>query len=280
MPRVSSHCLDSNTGKKLWQRSLNQDYGAQEGRFPVASSPLLESDRLILNVGGTAGDSGIVALDKRTGQTLWTATEHGGSRIATPVAATLHGRRVVFVFTKEGLVSLEPGSGRVGWSIPFRREERRQGQCHVARGVRGPGIRVRLFAGQPLRQGVAGRHRHGLWRDLRRPGQPVQQPGVPGRIRVWVFHHPPRLPLRGFGHGPSAVGLAVELGAGPRWRLAAASFCWATVAPGIAGHRFERTTCCAHDGSAHRGRPLLHRPGVAPRLARTGGRKRSWPVST
>lgn len=113
------HCLDLKTGQPLWQRSLNSDYQVAEREFPVGGSPLLEWDRLILNVGGTVARSGIVALDKRSGKTLWTATDQGAS-FATPLAATIHGRRHVFVFTAEGLVSLDPATGRVWWSFPFR----------------------------------------------------------------------------------------------------------------------------------------------------------------
>jgi outer membrane protein assembly factor BamB len=117
-------CLDAATGERLWHRSLNDEYQATlEGFFPVAASPLLEGDRLILNVGGKESAAGIVALDARTGQTLWTATADGAGH-ATPVAATIHSRRYVFVFTADGLVSLDPADGRVCWSIPFRARNR------------------------------------------------------------------------------------------------------------------------------------------------------------
>lgn len=114
-------CLDAATGQPLWHRSLNEEYQARhEGcLFPVAASPLLEADRLILNVGGKESGAGIVALDVQTGQTRWTATQDGAG-YATPVAATLHGRRYVFVFTADALVSLDPADGRVWWRIPFR----------------------------------------------------------------------------------------------------------------------------------------------------------------
>jgi outer membrane protein assembly factor BamB len=117
-------CLDAATGEPLWHRALNEEYQVhQEGFFPVASSPLLDGDRLILNVGGKASGAGVVAIDTQRGQTLWTATEDGAS-YATPVAATIHGRRYVFVFTDNGLAALDPSDGRVWWSIPFRARNR------------------------------------------------------------------------------------------------------------------------------------------------------------
>ncbi len=112
------YCLAMEDGRKLWERSLAKQYHVEPGMFAVAVSPLVENDRLILNIGGVKTGAGIVAIDKNTGQTLWTATNHGAS-YASACAATIHGQRYVFVFTRDGLVALDPASGHVWWCIPF-----------------------------------------------------------------------------------------------------------------------------------------------------------------
>jgi outer membrane protein assembly factor BamB len=111
------HCLDRRDGKPRWRRALHDDFDVPADPFGTPASPLLEGDRLILNLGGRPG-AGIIALDKRTGDTLWTATDDEAG-YATPTPGAIHGRRYVFVFTRSGLVALEP-AGRVAWSIPFR----------------------------------------------------------------------------------------------------------------------------------------------------------------
>jgi len=111
-------CLDG-AGSPLWQRSIAREYHVPEALFGVGGSPLLEGDQLIINLGGTEPAAGIIAIDKHTGRTLWTATDHRAS-YSTPVAATIHRRRMVFVLTDDGLVALDPANGRVFWSIPFR----------------------------------------------------------------------------------------------------------------------------------------------------------------
>jgi outer membrane protein assembly factor BamB len=113
------HCLDLADGALFWHRSLSREYAVAPGLFPVASSPLVLEDRIVLNVGGQAMGAGIVVLDKATGATLWTATDRGAS-CATPRAATIHGQRHVFVLTAESLVSLDPADGRVRWDVPFQ----------------------------------------------------------------------------------------------------------------------------------------------------------------
>ena len=111
------HCLDLESGKKIWARSLNRDYQVPKGFFGVATSPILEGNLLLLNVGGK--EAGIVALDKDSGQEVWRATDHQAS-YSSPVAATFHGKRRVAFFTREGIVLLDPANGKVDYSKHWR----------------------------------------------------------------------------------------------------------------------------------------------------------------
>jgi outer membrane protein assembly factor BamB len=112
------HCLDLESGKKLWDRDVNGDYGVSKAYFGVGTSPLLEGNRLLVNVGGHPG-AGIVAFDKDTGKEVWKATNHDAS-YSSPVAATIGGTRYVLFLTREGLVGLDPASGAVRFSKRWR----------------------------------------------------------------------------------------------------------------------------------------------------------------
>jgi outer membrane protein assembly factor BamB len=104
-------CLNLEDGKKVWQRALLEDYSLVErSYFGVGTSPLVEGDRVLVNVG--ARGAGIVAFDRNTGAEVWKATSQGAS-YASPVAATLDGVRQVLFFTREGFVSLDPATGDV-----------------------------------------------------------------------------------------------------------------------------------------------------------------------
>jgi outer membrane protein assembly factor BamB len=111
------HCLELKTGKKIWDRSLQTEYSAPKGFFGVATSPLVEGNLLLVNVGGK--EAGIVAFDKDTGREVWKATKDAAS-YSSPVAATLDGARTVIFFTREGIVLLDPQNGRVRYSKRWR----------------------------------------------------------------------------------------------------------------------------------------------------------------
>lgn len=111
------HCLDLATGKKIWGRKLGEDYALRETFFGIGTSPLLEGDRLLINVG--ADKAGIVAFNKDDGKEVWKATSDEAS-YASPVAATIDGVRQVLFFTRQGLVSLDPANGAVRFTHRWR----------------------------------------------------------------------------------------------------------------------------------------------------------------
>jgi outer membrane protein assembly factor BamB len=111
------HCLDLATGKKVWQRALNDDYQAAKGFFGVATSPVLEGDLLLVNIGGK--NAGIVALNKDTGKEVWKATKDAAS-YSSPVVATIHGERRALFLTRQGVVVLDPANGTVLFTKRWR----------------------------------------------------------------------------------------------------------------------------------------------------------------
>lgn len=110
--------LNLEDGSELWHRDVHEDYQVELEVWPVSASPVIEGDLLIVNAGGRKANAGIVAFDKRTGETVWTATEDGLS-CSTPRLATIHDKRFLFVWTADALVSLNPEDGHVYWRIPF-----------------------------------------------------------------------------------------------------------------------------------------------------------------
>ncbi len=131
-PEGMLHCLRVVDGALVWKRDTASDFHVVQNFFGAGSAPVVEGDLLIAQVGGsppgspsigTGGvrglDSGIVAFDKRTGEERYRVTDELAS-YASPVTATIGGRRWGFVFARGGLVGFEPATGKVDFRFPWR----------------------------------------------------------------------------------------------------------------------------------------------------------------
>jgi outer membrane protein assembly factor BamB len=112
------HCLQFAGGGKIWSLDTHKQFGVSKGFFGAAGSPLVEGQRIFLNVGGEQG-AGLVALDKDTGRLLWKATDDDAS-YASPILASFGGKPHLLAFTRAGAVGADPASGQVYFSFPWR----------------------------------------------------------------------------------------------------------------------------------------------------------------
>lgn len=108
-------CLDFAKGDKIWSRDLAADYPFRKGFFGVGASPLVDADRVFVNVG--AKGAGIVAFDAKSGKELWKATNDRAG-YSTPTIAAIGGRKRLLFVTRDNLLVLDPSDG----SIAHRRE--------------------------------------------------------------------------------------------------------------------------------------------------------------
>lgn len=111
------HGIDLATGKMLWSSDTRKVFDAPKGYFGVASSPVVDANRVLVNVGGKQG--GIVAFDAASGKTLWTATSDEASYSA-PIVADIDKQHTAVFFTRTGLVALDPASGKVRYQYRWR----------------------------------------------------------------------------------------------------------------------------------------------------------------
>jgi outer membrane protein assembly factor BamB len=111
-------CYDLATGKRLWLHETHREFDAAEGYFGAGSSPLIESGRVIVNVGGRDQKASLVAFALEGGEVLWKAVADDAS-YSSPVAATVGGSRTVIALTRLKCVALDPATGAVQFEFPF-----------------------------------------------------------------------------------------------------------------------------------------------------------------
>ena len=114
------HGIDFATGKMLWSVDTRKVFEAPKGYFGVASSPVVDGTRVLVNVGGTKG--GIVAFDAASGKTLWTATADEPSYSA-PIVADIGGQHTGVFFTRTGLVAARSSERQGALSISLARAQ-------------------------------------------------------------------------------------------------------------------------------------------------------------
>ena len=115
-------CLDFETGERVWQRRVNDEYKVPPGFFGAGCAPIVEGDLVLLNLGGPDG-AGIVAFKTDTGETAWRVSNDTAS-YSTPIVGTVHGERLAIFHTGDGLLVVEAESGTIRFTYPFRSRTR------------------------------------------------------------------------------------------------------------------------------------------------------------
>ena len=119
-------CLRLDNGDTVWSRNVVDDFGTSPGFFGIGTSPLIDGDYLIVNVGAADGGS-VIAFDKSTGRTAWRCGSNWGASYASPVPADFGENHRICVFAggddrppTGGLLVIDPAKGAVDARFPFR----------------------------------------------------------------------------------------------------------------------------------------------------------------
>ncbi len=129
------HCLNADSGKPVWKIDTRQEFGVVQNFFGVGSTPVIEDDLLIVQIGGSPPGSkdedfadlkgngaGVVAFDKATGKIRYKISDELAS-YSSPTLATIDGRRWCFVLARGGLIGFEPKTGKPDFHFPWRAKD-------------------------------------------------------------------------------------------------------------------------------------------------------------
>jgi outer membrane protein assembly factor BamB len=112
-------CYDFE-GKPLWRRDLGQF----DSELGLASSPIIHEGKVILicdhdGTRFTSFDSFLIAVDCKTGETVWKTERHGLERSwSTPVVVPgLNGKPELIVSAQEHVRAYDPQNGKELWRV-------------------------------------------------------------------------------------------------------------------------------------------------------------------
>jgi len=103
--------LDPATGKVAWQQDLKAVAGREAPMWGFAGSPLVIRSNVIVWAGGKEG-KGLLAFDVETGALRWSAPA-GDHSYASPQLNVIAGEELVLMLSNDGLVLVEPATGKV-----------------------------------------------------------------------------------------------------------------------------------------------------------------------
>ncbi len=108
-------CCDSATGKELWRKSFQKDFGGKHGAWEFTESPLVDGDKLVCTPGGN--DATMVALNKLTGEVIWKGAVPGGDTAgySSIVISEAAGIRQYVQLMANGLVGFAAADGKLLW---------------------------------------------------------------------------------------------------------------------------------------------------------------------
>ena len=168
-----------------WTPGPNSDRARDSSARPV---PRWSGTGPFSSMWGAKG-AGVVAFDADTGRTLWKATDDEAG-YSSPVHASIGGKPRIISFTRNGVVTLDPASGRVGFRVRWRSRSRASVNAAAPLIV---GDQIFVSASYSTGALLLGRRRRVARKDLdlrRRPQQPLRHQRLPGRLSL-RFSRPP-----------------------------------------------------------------------------------------
>ncbi|MHC4131074.1 MAG: PQQ-binding-like beta-propeller repeat protein [Planctomycetota bacterium] len=109
-------CMDAKTGEAVWQVNVLDKFNSKTPRWALAESLLIDGDNVISCPGGPK--TCMAALDKKTGETVWTAP--GLDELAgysTAVITECDGLRIIITLTSKAIIGVNADTGELLWHV-------------------------------------------------------------------------------------------------------------------------------------------------------------------
>ena len=115
-------CLNKSDGKMRWSVNAQEKYQGEIHRWGVAESPLVIDNMVIYTTGGNK--TSVIALNKMTGEEIWTTESVGGSRTyVSPVIYQHENIRLIVASTADYIIGIMPENGEISWKYTYLPED-------------------------------------------------------------------------------------------------------------------------------------------------------------
>ena len=112
------NCLDARTGNLIWGKNILEEFNHSVPKWAKSCSPLVVDEKVIVTLGSKA-EKNLAAFAVDTGELVWRSGDYPSS-YASPVVATLAGKRQVVAIQQKAVAGFEIETGNELWSFPIK----------------------------------------------------------------------------------------------------------------------------------------------------------------
>ena len=112
-------CFDASSGKEIWRKDMERDFGGSRPEWGFAESPLLDGDKVVVTPGGLKG--AVVALNKGSGQVIWQSKDFKDpAHYSSLVGAEIGGVNQYIQLTEQSVAGVAATDGKLLWRATRR----------------------------------------------------------------------------------------------------------------------------------------------------------------
>lgn len=112
-------CYKAATGEPVWHVDALDKFKGQNITWGIAESPLIDGEKVLCTPGGP--DATVVALNKMTGETIWTSKGLSeNSAYCSPMLIERGPNRLILTLVQKSLVGIDANTGKVYWTVPHK----------------------------------------------------------------------------------------------------------------------------------------------------------------
>jgi outer membrane protein assembly factor BamB len=108
--------LNAQGSASNWLKDTLETNKAANLKFGVSASPIIDSDRVIVAVGGKGAS--LVAYNLKNGEIAW-KTLNDPASYASPILIEQGGKKLLVALTADAIVAVQPTDGQQVWRFPF-----------------------------------------------------------------------------------------------------------------------------------------------------------------
>jgi outer membrane protein assembly factor BamB len=150
-PHGSLSAYTASSGERLWSVDVKERFDAPRRTWGFTENVIVDGELVLCMPGGRGGR--VVALDRKTGATVWANTEiSDGAAYSSPIIVTHRGVRQFITLARQTVLAVEVATGRSLWSHghPSTCDQNvtspvfHEGAVYVTSGHKGGGRAVRI----------------------------------------------------------------------------------------------------------------------------------------